>query len=93
MNVYSGRCVEDEIRKIHTTLSNSAADWKARIEALSMLRSLILAGASSYDEFTQPLKEQFLHFFVSFFCGRGLIIFFLRLGGSVGHEQNSHIIA
>lgn len=56
INIYSARDVEDEVRKIHNTLSNCAGDWRARIDALSNLRALIVAGAGSYDEFTQPLK-------------------------------------
>ena len=56
INIYSGRDVEDEIRKIHTTLSDTKTDWKVRIEYLGNLRALLIAGAGSYDEFYQPLK-------------------------------------
>jgi len=56
VNIYSGKCVEDEMRKIHTVLSNEKADWRQRMDSLATLRSVIIAGGAGYDEFVQPLK-------------------------------------
>ena len=50
VNIFNARGLTDEITKIRETLSKSSNDWKIRIEALQMLRSLLIAGAANYDE-------------------------------------------
>merc|ERR1719270_2920025 len=57
VTIFSGRSLEDEISKVYTVLNNSQADWKQRIEALQMVRSLLIAGAGQYDELTGCLKS------------------------------------
>ena len=44
VTIFSGRALEDELSKIHTVLNNSQADWKQRVENLSMVRALLKAG-------------------------------------------------
>ena len=56
VNIFSARALTDEINKIRETLSKSSNDWKVRIDALQMVRSLIIAGAASYDEFHSALR-------------------------------------
>merc|ERR1719232_415536 len=51
VTIFSGRSLEDEVSKIHSVLNNSNHDnWKQRMENLSMVRSLLVAGADQYDE-------------------------------------------
>merc|ERR1719270_905482 len=57
VTIFSGRSLEDEISKVYTVLNNSQADWKQRIEALQMVRSLLIAGAGQFDELTSQLKS------------------------------------
>ena len=56
VNIFSARALGDEIAKIKETLGKSSNDWKVRIDALQMVRSLIVAGAASYDEFHVALR-------------------------------------
>merc|ERR1719270_3314698 len=57
VTIFSGRALEDELSKIHTVLNNSQADWKQRVENLSMARALLKAGADQYDELQGCLKS------------------------------------
>ena len=57
VTIFSGRALEDELSKIHTVLNNSQADWKQRVENLSMFRALLVAGAAQFDEFVGCLKS------------------------------------
>jgi CLIP-associating protein 1/2 len=56
VSIYSGRALSDELTKIRETLAKSSNDWKVRIDALQMLRSLMVAGAANYDEFHNALR-------------------------------------
>ena len=66
VNIYSGRALAEELGKIRETLSKSSNDWKVRIEALQMLRSLLLAGAANYDEMYNALRTLDVPFQASF---------------------------
>jgi len=57
VTIFSGRALEDELNKIHTVLNNDKADWKQRMEALSMVRAWIVAGAGQFDELSNCLKS------------------------------------
>ena len=58
VTIFSGRSLEDEVSKIHSVLNNSTHDnWKQRMENLSMVRSLLVAGADQYDELQGCLKS------------------------------------
>ena len=56
VNIYSGRELTNELTKIKETLTKTSNDWKVRVEALQMMRSLLVAGAGQYDELTMGLK-------------------------------------
>jgi len=57
VTIFSGRALEEELNKIHTVLNNDKADWKQRMEALSMVRAWIVAGAGQFDELSNCLKS------------------------------------
>jgi len=58
VTIFSGRGLEEELSKVHATLSTTggSGDWKQRIEALAMVRSLLIAGAGQFEELTSQLK-------------------------------------
>merc|ERR1719507_2890734 len=58
VTIFSGRGLEEELSKVHATLSTTggSGDWKQRIEALQMVRSLLIAGAGQFEELTSQLK-------------------------------------
>ena len=45
---------------MHATLSTTggSGDWKQRIEALQMVRSLLIAGAGQFEELTSQVLFQ-----------------------------------
>lgn len=65
VNIFSGRALSEEIAKIKETLSKSSNDWKSRVDALQMVRSLILAGALNFDEMHNSLRTLDVPFQVS----------------------------
>lgn len=56
VTIFNGRSVTDELNKIKDTLAKTSNDWKVRIDALQMMRALIMAGADQYDEMIQALR-------------------------------------
>ncbi|XP_058646913.1 CLIP-associating protein 1 isoform X1 [Onychostoma macrolepis] len=57
VQIYSARELEDSMNKIREILSNDKHDWEQRVVALKKVRSLLLAGASDYDGFSQQLRQ------------------------------------
>ncbi|XP_016363729.1 CLIP-associating protein 1-B-like [Sinocyclocheilus rhinocerous] len=57
IQIYSARELEDSMNKIRETLSDDKHDWEQRVAALKKVRSLLLAGASEYDGFSQQLRQ------------------------------------
>ncbi|XP_073732512.1 CLIP-associating protein 1 [Misgurnus anguillicaudatus] len=57
VQIYSGRELEESMNKIRETLSDDKHDWEQRVTALKKVRSLVLAGASHYEGFTQQLRQ------------------------------------
>uniref|UniRef100_A0A672PXU0 Cytoplasmic linker associated protein 1 n=1 Tax=Sinocyclocheilus grahami TaxID=75366 RepID=A0A672PXU0_SINGR len=57
VQIYSARELEDSMNKIRETLSDDKHDWEQRVVALKKVRSLLLAGASEYDGFSQQLRQ------------------------------------
>uniref|UniRef100_A0A9J7YY94 Cytoplasmic linker associated protein 1 n=1 Tax=Cyprinus carpio carpio TaxID=630221 RepID=A0A9J7YY94_CYPCA len=55
--IYSARELEDSMNKIREILSDDKHDWEQRVAALKKVRSLLLAGASDYDGFSQQLRQ------------------------------------
>lgn len=56
VTVYSAKDVTSELTQITTLLSNSSQEWDKKREALKKIRSLIIAGATNYEEFFGNLK-------------------------------------
>ena len=56
VSIFNQRSLQDELNKIRDTLAKTSNDWKVRIDALQMMRSLLIAGADQFDETTQSLK-------------------------------------
>uniref|UniRef100_A0A8C1RN96 Cytoplasmic linker associated protein 1 n=1 Tax=Cyprinus carpio TaxID=7962 RepID=A0A8C1RN96_CYPCA len=57
VQIYSARELEDSMNKIREILSDDKHDWEQRVAALKKVRSLLLAGASDYDGFSQQLRQ------------------------------------
>lgn len=56
VQIYSSRDLEESINKIREILSDDKHDWEQRVTALKKIRSLLLAGATEYDNFFQHLR-------------------------------------
>lgn len=56
VQIYSGRDVEQCMKKYNEVLKNENADWSKRVDCLKRIRSLIVAGALNYDEFYEHLN-------------------------------------
>ncbi|XP_036001008.1 CLIP-associating protein 2 isoform X30 [Fundulus heteroclitus] len=56
VQIYSTRDLEDNLNKIREICSDDKHDWDQRCLALKKIRSLLVAGATSYDCFYQHLR-------------------------------------
>ena len=56
VTIFNGRTVAEELNKIRETLAKTSNDWKVRIDALQLMRSLLMAGADQYDEMISALR-------------------------------------
>ncbi|XP_047460987.1 CLIP-associating protein 2 isoform X49 [Mugil cephalus] len=56
VQIYSARDLEDNLNKIREICSDDKHDWDQRAIALKKIRSLLVAGAASYDCFYQHLR-------------------------------------
>ncbi|XP_037831519.1 CLIP-associating protein 2 isoform X27 [Kryptolebias marmoratus] len=56
VQIYSTRDLEDNLNKIREICSDDKHDWDQRSNALKKIRSLLVAGAASYDCFYQHLR-------------------------------------
>ncbi|KAI3358550.1 hypothetical protein L3Q82_014970, partial [Scortum barcoo] len=56
VQIYSSRDLEDNLNKIREICSDDKHDWDQRANALKKIRSLLVAGAASYDCFYQHLR-------------------------------------
>ncbi|XP_041867292.1 CLIP-associating protein 2 isoform X12 [Melanotaenia boesemani] len=56
VQIYSTRDLEDNLNKIREICSDDKHDWDQRANALKKIRSLLVAGAASYDCFYQHLR-------------------------------------
>ncbi|XP_048523501.1 CLIP-associating protein 1-A isoform X3 [Dendroctonus ponderosae] len=57
MQIFSPRDVTDTMKTIYATISDSSKDWNKRVEALKKMRSLVMAGATHYEDFYVELKR------------------------------------
>ncbi|KAM6974745.1 CLIP-associating protein 2 isoform 31-T31 [Tautogolabrus adspersus] len=56
VQIYSSRDLEDNLNKIREICSDDKHDWDQRANALKKFRSLLVAGANTYDCFYQHLR-------------------------------------
>ncbi|KAF6737894.1 CLIP-associating protein 2, partial [Oryzias melastigma] len=56
VQIYSARDLEDNLNKIREICSDDKHDWDQRANAMKKIRSLLVAGAASYDCFYQHLR-------------------------------------
>ncbi|XP_028317568.1 CLIP-associating protein 2 isoform X21 [Gouania willdenowi] len=56
VQIYSSRDLEDNLNKIREICSDDKHDWNQRAIALKKIRSLLVAGAATYDCFYQHLR-------------------------------------
>ncbi|XP_068584777.1 CLIP-associating protein 2 isoform X25 [Cebidichthys violaceus] len=56
VQIYSARDLEDNLNKIREICSDDKHDWDQRASAMKKVRSLLVAGATSYDCFYQHLR-------------------------------------
>lgn len=65
VQLYTSRDLDEELTQIKETLSNASNDWEKRKNGLKRLRSLLMAGASDYDEFYASMRTLELPFQIS----------------------------
>ncbi|XP_061123968.1 CLIP-associating protein 2 isoform X2 [Syngnathus typhle] len=56
VQIYSSRDLEDNLNNIREICSDDKHDWDQRANAMKKIRSLLVAGATSYDCFYQHLR-------------------------------------
>ncbi|KRT85012.1 HEAT domain-containing protein, partial [Oryctes borbonicus] len=56
VQLFSHREVNDHMKGILDTISDSNKDWNKRVDALKKIRSLVIAGASTFDDFYTNVK-------------------------------------
>ncbi|XP_068228566.1 CLIP-associating protein 2 isoform X20 [Palaemon carinicauda] len=56
VTIYSTRELEDTLSKFREIIQNPNNDWDKRVEHLKKIRSLLIAGAASYEEFYPHLR-------------------------------------
>ncbi|KAL1140353.1 hypothetical protein AAG570_000285, partial [Ranatra chinensis] len=56
VQIYSARDLEDMLVKTRQIIADPDQDWNKRVDALKKIRSLLMAGASNYDEFYNHLR-------------------------------------
>lgn len=57
VQIYSGKDVDECLKKYHDILKDKNEDWENRVDCLKKIRSLILANALKYDEFYENLNR------------------------------------
>lgn len=56
IHISNGRELNDTMKKLHVSIQNCNEIWSKRVESLKLIRSLVLAGATNYEEFFNNLK-------------------------------------
>ncbi|XP_017770144.1 PREDICTED: CLIP-associating protein isoform X3 [Nicrophorus vespilloides] len=57
LQLFSHREVNDHMKSIQDIISDTNKDWNKRTDALKKLRSLVIAGATNYDDFHTNLRS------------------------------------
>lgn len=55
--LYSQKDLNNELTDIINILNDPSKDWEKRVEVLKRIRSLIIAGATEFEDFFQTLKQ------------------------------------
>jgi len=56
LQIFSVRDLDDAMKKIHESIQNSNEQWNKRVDSLKKIRSLVLIGATKYEEFFNNLR-------------------------------------
>uniref|UniRef100_A0A2H8TIG7 CLIP-associating protein 1 n=1 Tax=Melanaphis sacchari TaxID=742174 RepID=A0A2H8TIG7_9HEMI len=56
LSIYSIRDLDDTMKKIHESIQDSNEQWNKRVDSLKKIRSLVLIGATKYEEFFNNLR-------------------------------------
>ncbi|XP_073995349.1 CLIP-associating protein isoform X12 [Rhodnius prolixus] len=56
VQIFSARDLEENLNKIRQIIADTNQDWNKRVDAIKKIRSLLIAGANSYDEFFTHLR-------------------------------------
>ncbi|KRZ18881.1 CLIP-associating protein 1-A [Trichinella zimbabwensis] len=57
VEIFSAKELSIQLQQIRTIVMNTNGDWEKRIDSLKRLRSLLISGASQYDEFFVELRS------------------------------------
>jgi len=56
LQIFSVRDLDDTMKKIHGSIQDSNEQWNKRVDSLKKIRSLVLIGATKYEEFYNNLR-------------------------------------
>lgn len=56
IQIFSARDIDDNMKKLHESIQDGNEQWNKRVESLKKIRSLVLAGATKYEEFFNNLR-------------------------------------
>jgi len=56
LQIFSVRDLDDIMKKIHESIQDSNEQWNKRVDSLKKIRSLVLIGATKYEEFYNNLR-------------------------------------
>lgn len=65
MVIYSSKDLVHELSDIINTVNDTSKDWEKRVDSIQRVRSLMVAGATDFDDFFQNLKQLELAFQVA----------------------------
>ncbi|XP_049819238.1 CLIP-associating protein isoform X3 [Aethina tumida] len=57
IQIFSSKEISEHLKSIQDIISDPNKDWNKRADALKKIRSLVMAGATNYDEFHTGLKS------------------------------------
>ncbi|XP_017884905.1 CLIP-associating protein 1-A isoform X3 [Ceratina calcarata] len=57
MNLFSAKDLEEQMKIIRENVGDDKKDWKLRTESIKKVRSIVIAGGTSYDNFFELLKS------------------------------------
>lgn len=57
VNLFSAKDLEEQMKIIRENVGDDKKDWKLRTESIKKVRSIVIAGGTSYDNFFELLKS------------------------------------